>query len=231
MCSFPLQHSLLSSPSSSRGGSTTSTSGYSSNENTLSHIHQQGNSEASGGSSATSPADGRSHSRPRAGSESSSGKGAVSKMMDIFRHRSHSAVSADDKLKAVSQVSTFAGAEHMPSASDLSRSASYPPSLSLVDGAEHMPSVPDLSRSASYPPFSVSRGRSRAHAQRARSFPKRKLSPLLCLSWTEPSTCPARPIFPEAQTHPLPLSCTDVGDHMPGAPDLSRNASASFFSD
>ena len=159
MCSFPLQHSLLSSPSSSRGGSTTSTSGYSSNENTLSHIHQQGNSEASGGSSATSPADGRSHSRPRAGSESSSGKGAVSKMMDIFRHRSHSAVSADDKLKAVSQVSTFAGAEHMPSASDLSRSASYPP-------------------------FSVSRGRSRAHAQRARSFPKRKLTPFPCRART-----------------------------------------------
>ncbi|KAJ9582081.1 hypothetical protein L9F63_003583, partial [Diploptera punctata] len=39
--------------------------------------------------------------RPRAGSESSS-RGAVSKVMDMFRHRSHSAVSAEDKRKAKS---------------------------------------------------------------------------------------------------------------------------------
>ncbi|PSN45132.1 hypothetical protein C0J52_18286, partial [Blattella germanica] len=39
--------------------------------------------------------------RPRAGSESS-GRGPVSKVMDMFRHRSHSAVSAEDKRKAVS---------------------------------------------------------------------------------------------------------------------------------
>ncbi|XP_025411675.1 5'-AMP-activated protein kinase subunit gamma isoform X2 [Sipha flava] len=38
--------------------------------------------------------------RPRAGSDSSSTKGAVSKMMDLFRHRSQSAVSAEDKRKA-----------------------------------------------------------------------------------------------------------------------------------
>ena len=38
--------------------------------------------------------------RPRAGSDS--GKGTVSKVMDLFRYRSHSAVSAEDKRKAVS---------------------------------------------------------------------------------------------------------------------------------
>lgn len=38
--------------------------------------------------------------RPRAGSESS--KGPVSKVMEMFRHRSHSAVSAEDKRRAVS---------------------------------------------------------------------------------------------------------------------------------
>lgn len=42
--------------------------------------------------------------RPRAGSDSSSSKGAVSKMMDLFRHRSQSAVSAEDKRKAVSLI-------------------------------------------------------------------------------------------------------------------------------
>jgi hypothetical protein len=45
--------------------------------------------------------------RPRAGSESSSGRGAVSKVMDMFRHRSHSAVSAEDKRKAVSRLVYF----------------------------------------------------------------------------------------------------------------------------
>lgn len=38
--------------------------------------------------------------RPRAGSESS--RNPVSKVMDLIRHRSHSALSADDKRKAVS---------------------------------------------------------------------------------------------------------------------------------
>ncbi|KAL5236233.1 hypothetical protein ACI65C_003643 [Semiaphis heraclei] len=38
--------------------------------------------------------------RPRAGSDSASTKGAVSKMIDLFRHRSQSAVSAEDKRKA-----------------------------------------------------------------------------------------------------------------------------------
>lgn len=42
--------------------------------------------------------------RPRAGSDSGSTKGAVSKMMDLFRHRSQSAVSAEDKRKAVSSI-------------------------------------------------------------------------------------------------------------------------------
>lgn len=42
--------------------------------------------------------------RPRAGSDSASTKGAVSKMMDLFRHRSQSAVSAEDKRKAVSLI-------------------------------------------------------------------------------------------------------------------------------
>ncbi|XP_021922684.1 5'-AMP-activated protein kinase subunit gamma-2 isoform X4 [Zootermopsis nevadensis] len=43
---------------------------------------------------------GHTQVRPRAGSESSSGRGPVSKVMDMFRHRSHSAVSAEDKRKA-----------------------------------------------------------------------------------------------------------------------------------
>lgn len=38
--------------------------------------------------------------RPRAGSESS--RNPVSKVMDLIRHRSHSALSAEDKRKAVS---------------------------------------------------------------------------------------------------------------------------------
>jgi hypothetical protein len=46
---------------------------------------------------------GHTQGRPRAGSESSSGRGPVSKVMDMFRHRSHSAVSAEDKRKAVSE--------------------------------------------------------------------------------------------------------------------------------
>ncbi|XP_067006467.1 5'-AMP-activated protein kinase subunit gamma-2 isoform X2 [Anabrus simplex] len=77
-----MQHSLMSSsPSSGRGSSS---SGESS-----SHNHH------SSSESANQP----SHGRPRAGSESS-GKGPVSKVMEMFRHRSHSAVSAEDKRKA-----------------------------------------------------------------------------------------------------------------------------------
>lgn len=38
--------------------------------------------------------------RPRAGSESS--RNPVSKVMDLIRHRSHSALSSEDKRKAVS---------------------------------------------------------------------------------------------------------------------------------
>lgn len=41
--------------------------------------------------------------RPRAGSESS--RNPVSKVMDLIRHRSHSALSAEDKRKAVSKHS------------------------------------------------------------------------------------------------------------------------------
>lgn len=48
-----------------------------------------------GGDSATS--------RPRAGSDSTTvPRGPVSKMMDIFRHRSNSAVSSEDKRRSVS---------------------------------------------------------------------------------------------------------------------------------
>jgi hypothetical protein len=42
-------------------------------------------------------------SRPRADSDSSNNnKGAVTKVIELFRHRSQSAVSAEDKRKAVS---------------------------------------------------------------------------------------------------------------------------------
>lgn len=43
--------------------------------------------------------------RPRAGSESS--RNPVSKVMDLIRHRSHSALSAEDKRKAVSGPLSF----------------------------------------------------------------------------------------------------------------------------
>lgn len=43
--------------------------------------------------------------RPRAGSESS--RNPVSKVMDLIRHRSHSTLSADDKRKAVSDLSSY----------------------------------------------------------------------------------------------------------------------------
>lgn len=45
--------------------------------------------------------------RPRAGSDSNSSRGPVSKMMDMFRHRSQSAASAEDKRKAVSTLTAF----------------------------------------------------------------------------------------------------------------------------
>ncbi|KAF4527558.1 hypothetical protein B566_EDAN016036 [Ephemera danica] len=63
---------------------------------------------ASGGSSPASgphphsDANQASELRPRPRSGSDSSKGAVSKVMDMFRYRSHSAVSAEDKRKAVS---------------------------------------------------------------------------------------------------------------------------------
>ena len=79
----------MSSPSSSRGGSSTSTSGYSSNENTLTGAGADGQDGASSSKS----------SRPRAGSDSSSGKNAVTKVMDMFRYRSNSAISSEDKMK------------------------------------------------------------------------------------------------------------------------------------
>ncbi|XP_034255814.1 uncharacterized protein LOC117653910 isoform X2 [Thrips palmi] len=92
-----MQHSLMSSPSSSRGGSSTSTSGYSSNENTLTGAGADGADGAAPSSSGKS-------SRPRAGSDSSSGKNAVTKVMDMFRYRSNSAISSEDKIKrAVAQ--------------------------------------------------------------------------------------------------------------------------------
>jgi hypothetical protein len=79
-----LQHSLnMSSPSNKSSSDTSSHH----NHVESSSCHTQG--------------------RPRAGSESSSGRGAVSKVMDMFRHRSHSAVSAEDKRKAVSRLVYF----------------------------------------------------------------------------------------------------------------------------
>lgn len=59
------------------------------------------NTAASSSSSHQSTSNSEQVGRPRAGSESSGGRGPVSKVMDIFRHRSHSAVSAEDKRKAV----------------------------------------------------------------------------------------------------------------------------------
>jgi hypothetical protein len=49
---------------------------------------------------------GHTQGRPRAGSDSNTSRGPVSKVMDMFRHRSHSAVSAEDKRKAAKAVST-----------------------------------------------------------------------------------------------------------------------------
>jgi hypothetical protein len=85
VCYFMFQHSLNMSSSPSNKSSSDSSSH---------HNHVDSSS-------------GHTQGRPRAGSESSSGRGPVSKVMDIFRHRSHSAVSAEDKRKAVSKFLTF----------------------------------------------------------------------------------------------------------------------------
>ncbi|XP_063223688.1 5'-AMP-activated protein kinase subunit gamma-2 isoform X2 [Bacillus rossius redtenbacheri] len=73
-----VQHSLMSAPAASRGSPESAHHGH-----------------AGGGGDPPAQAGGR----PRAGSDGSS-RGAVSKVMDMFRHRSHSAVSAEDKRKA-----------------------------------------------------------------------------------------------------------------------------------
>ncbi|XP_039280221.1 5'-AMP-activated protein kinase subunit gamma-2 isoform X2 [Nilaparvata lugens] len=69
-----------------------------SHRNSSDHHHHHGSDAASGGGSGGG-------GRPRAGSDSSSSgstasRGPVSKVIDLFRHRSHSAVSAEDKRKA-----------------------------------------------------------------------------------------------------------------------------------
>ncbi|KAG8223975.1 hypothetical protein J437_LFUL005588 [Ladona fulva] len=84
-----MHHSLMS-PSSNRPSASGSDGHHSASSSPSSHHHHHhhhGSSEAPQG-------------RPRAGSESS--KGPVSKVMEMFRYRSHSAVSAEDKRKAVS---------------------------------------------------------------------------------------------------------------------------------
>ncbi|GLH06059.1 Uncharacterized protein GBIM_11580, partial [Gryllus bimaculatus] len=73
-------HMSSSSPSSNRGSSSGSA-------DSGSHNHSSDSANQA------------SHGRPRAGSESAS-RGPVSKVIDMFRHRSHSAVSAEDKRKA-----------------------------------------------------------------------------------------------------------------------------------
>ncbi|XP_075213258.1 SNF4/AMP-activated protein kinase gamma subunit isoform X1 [Lycorma delicatula] len=83
-----VQNSLMSPSSGSRSSA--------SNSGSTSSSENAGSSEPS-----TTPVGG---TRPRAGSDSSSGsttsRGPVSKVIDLFRHRSHSAVSAEDKRKA-----------------------------------------------------------------------------------------------------------------------------------
>ncbi|XP_071451748.1 uncharacterized protein SNF4Agamma isoform X2 [Hetaerina americana] len=91
-----MHHSLMSSsPSGSGSGrpSASSDSHQSSSSSPSSHYHHHHHHHHGASDSVPGPA-----IRPRAGSESS--KGAVSKVMDMFRHRSHSAVSAEDKRKA-----------------------------------------------------------------------------------------------------------------------------------
>ncbi|XP_049798415.1 inhibitor of growth protein 1 homolog [Schistocerca nitens] len=89
-----VQHSLMS-PSSSGGSSKTSDSSSTSKSEGSSggggdHGHSGSHGHSSSGGSG----------RPRAGSDSNTSRGPVSKVMDMFRHRSHSAVSAEDKRKA-----------------------------------------------------------------------------------------------------------------------------------
>lgn len=77
-----LQNSLMSPGSGSRSSA--------SNSGSTSSASTEGHSESAG--------------RPRAGSDSGSSRGPVSKVIDLFRHRSHSAVSAEEKRKAVSTL-------------------------------------------------------------------------------------------------------------------------------
>ncbi|XP_065349410.1 5'-AMP-activated protein kinase subunit gamma-2 isoform X1 [Cloeon dipterum] len=89
--------------------------------------------ESPGPSSANQASDLRP--RPRSGSESS--KGAVSKVIDMFRYRSHSALSADDKRKA----RAAAHQQHVAAAqSAMLRRGSLDPTnrrLSLGTGSAH----------------------------------------------------------------------------------------------
>ncbi|KAK6621792.1 hypothetical protein RUM44_001599 [Polyplax serrata] len=62
------------------------------------HSRPRAGSEAKDKSRTMSDGKEKHPQRPRAGSDS--GKGTVSKVMDLFRYRSHSAVSAEDKRKA-----------------------------------------------------------------------------------------------------------------------------------
>ncbi|XP_049797329.1 5'-AMP-activated protein kinase subunit gamma-2-like [Schistocerca nitens] len=89
-----VQHSLMS-PSSSGGSSKTSdSSSTSKSEGSSGGGGDHGHSGSHGHSSSSGSG------RPRAGSDSNTSRGPVSKVMDMFRHRSHSAVSAEDKRKA-----------------------------------------------------------------------------------------------------------------------------------
>lgn len=88
LCLF--QNSLMSPSSSNKSSASNSGSTSSTETNSVNNANEP---------SVTT--------RPRAGSDSSNNsntsKGPVSKVMDLFRNRSHSAVSAEDKRKAVSR--------------------------------------------------------------------------------------------------------------------------------
>ncbi|XP_059470970.1 5'-AMP-activated protein kinase subunit gamma-2 isoform X3 [Neocloeon triangulifer] len=97
--------------------------------------------ESPGSSSANQASDLRP--RPRSGSESS--KGAVSKVIDMFRYRSHSALSAEDKRKA----RAAAHQQHVAAAqSAMLRRGSLDPTnrrLSLGGGSAHRSNSSDCS--------------------------------------------------------------------------------------
>uniref|UniRef100_A0A1B6BWS5 CBS domain-containing protein n=1 Tax=Clastoptera arizonana TaxID=38151 RepID=A0A1B6BWS5_9HEMI len=84
-----VQNSLMSPSSGNKSSGSNSGSTSSTETNSVNNVSEP--SHVSG-------------TRPRAGSDSSSNsntsKGPVSKVMDLFRHRSHSAVSSEDKRKA-----------------------------------------------------------------------------------------------------------------------------------